>query len=331
MPELQPATSSMLTIIFIRSRHIYYLSPRDDPIFPADKIVKEPSIREEYYENSLRHATVLACVDKTEWLDPAKGENGWRSLLESPNLDANDTTGIYGGYMLMHLALFNSHTYASLRVRPESSLDAQSHITEGTALRLPEIQWEVEVERLFKISLARIQIDARNIARGELVKYQEYHKESSDDFTKICRGVFLFQSQGWTNINFTWSLLALILCLFLLIMAIPAPNGNLWWESSVEYIEHLWRNFRDFLRSLLEYFASLKIYSGVKFIGSWIGKVLGIIGSMICAKQGWIILGRRVLEVFAAFPAYFKSTKKGLKAGWKMSGQVFALTTRRST
>ena len=227
----------MLTMIFIRSGKIYYLDPRNDPIFPADAPVHEPGIRETYYMNSVLHDTVLACKDRTEWRDPEKRDEGWRHLLEVPELSINDTSGVYGGFLLMRLSLANSHTYGSIRMRPESSLDAQAHLAQATALRLPENHWEIEAERLFKISLARIQIDARNIARGKLASYSGYIKQHTKESARICTHTYLFQSVGFTNINRTWFLVTAILCVFVMLMAVTRSDEHLWWESVPEWLQ----------------------------------------------------------------------------------------------
>ena len=72
------------------------------------------------------------------------------------------------------------------------------------SLPLAKEQWKVEARQLFETSLARIQIDARNIAQGTAASYPGLQKLDADP--AVCDDTFLFLSQGWQNVNVTGSI-----------------------------------------------------------------------------------------------------------------------------
>ena len=311
-------------MMFIRSGKVYYLNPRDDPIFPADTRIQEPRINEVYYMNSILHATVLACMDRTEWRDPNEGDIRWRNLLELPDLSVNDTTGVYGGFYLLRLSLSNSHTYGSIRLRPESSLDAQAHIVEGTALRLPDNQWEIEAERLFKISLARIQIDARNIARGKLASYDGYIKEHTDQSARICTRTYLFQSIGWTNINRTWFLVTAVLCAFIITMAIPGSDETLWWENAPKWLKSVGKtrwygivaSWLTAIDAILPRMALITVGRGIQLtFGFVLKRLLTPVYNAFIDMNSWRTFGKALLGVLVAIPDWIRSIVDGLRKG----------------
>ena len=232
IPDLRPAPGLSVSVFFVSVQKTFYLSPQHDPIFSANTSHHIEGLEQTYYINSLGHATVMACVDSTEWRDPDYGDT-WSSMDQLPALSPQDPQ-VYAGFWLMRYSLLNSNAFQSIEMRLANALDAQSRVSSFVSLDMPENQWEIEVERFFKISLARIQINARNIARGVPAKYDGWYKRANND--TICLDIYLFQTQGWTNVNYTVSLLILIPCLLLLILGIPSGDEELWPEPVLRYV-----------------------------------------------------------------------------------------------
>ena len=222
IPELQPPAGSTTTILFILPQKIYYTAPSDDPIFPAAQLRYLPNWETPYWLYNGGHATVLACVDRTSWRDPYQGGD-WRSLTVSPAPIKDPHTR--GGFWLLMNSLFNTNIYSTLSRRLASALDAQQRITGFSSLPLAQQQWKVEATQLFETSLTRIQLDAKNIARGVLADYPGYRKMPTK--ANICENTYLFMSDGWVNVNRSVSLAILIPCLVIVVFAIPINSEQL--------------------------------------------------------------------------------------------------------
>jgi hypothetical protein len=81
---------------------------------------------------------------------------------------------------------------------------------------------------LFQASLARIQFEARDITRGADAHREGYHRADVD--ANICDNLYLFNSEGYTNIDEAGYLTILILSLVIIVLAIPLDEKTLWFE-----------------------------------------------------------------------------------------------------
>lgn len=88
----------------------------------------------------------------------------------------------------MIFALLWCNIYDIFNYRLGNGLAAQKLVHGLESLPIAREQWKVEVKQLFETSLARIQIDARNIAQGTAASFPGLQKVEAD--SAICRENF---------------------------------------------------------------------------------------------------------------------------------------------
>ena len=110
------------------------------------------------------HASVLACVDTTLWRNSSSSLD-WKPYPPESTIIVNDTHA-RGGFLLMICALLWSNIYDTIDYRLGNELAAQKLVHGLESLPIAREQWNVEAKQIFETPLARIQIDARNIAQG---------------------------------------------------------------------------------------------------------------------------------------------------------------------
>jgi hypothetical protein len=217
----------------------------------------------QYWMNLAGPGTVFACMDSTLWRNPSSS-TGWQPITADPK-GLPDSQRSKGALWFMLHALMNSHTYAAFSQRLAAALNAQSRIVAFKSLPLATEQWKVEAELLFKTSLARIQVEARNIARGTGANYPGYAKQNRSQ--EFCQGVYMFRAEGWQNLNFWGWFVILLLSTVIIIAAIPIDDTRLLFEL-------------DFIGLL-------------KKTGAWIGRfgrwLLTLIGKATLAIRQWQI------------------------------------------
>jgi len=272
IPELQPPNGTSITIIFVQPKKVYYRSRSNDPIFPANQQVFIPSDERPFWVYTRGHATVMACLDQTSWRDPQEGPT-WNSDSTTVPQAVNDPS-TRGGLWLFWFSILNSGTYQAISQRLGSALNASDRLSGFTSLPLATEQWKVEAERLFETSLARTQIDARNIARGVMASYPGYVK-SNNTAPEMCKNTYLFISQGWTNVNLAWSLLILIPSCLIILLAIPTDA-----EDGVVVLERLLGKFA------MPIAASIVLI--ILQLGNGIGLVFSVGIGLVFSVQTWI-------------------------------------------
>ena len=100
---------------------------------------------------------------------------------------------------------------------------------------------EIEAERMFKITLARMLIDMKNYEQGALARYG--YAKTNQTRPAACDTTFVFRSQGWQNINVTGSAWVLVACCVVLTFAIPVNENDL-------LVGLLWHSVSPFSRYL---------------------------------------------------------------------------------
>lgn len=208
--------------MFIHPQKISYLTQSDDPIFPANTKFYINSSDEPRWRYTGQHASVLACVDTTIWRDPSSFGD-WKPYLPEPTFDIRDAH-TRGGFLLMVFALLWSNISDTINYRLGNGLAAQKLVRGWESLPLAKEQWKVEARQLFETSLARIQVDARNIAQGTAASYPGLQKLDADP--AICDDTFLFMSQGWQNVNVTGSIWILVLSFVFVVLALPLNDPD---------------------------------------------------------------------------------------------------------
>lgn len=225
-PELMPKPGSTVSIVFIISQRIFYEEPSIDPIFPA----LEPQTLHggTFWINPYGPGTVLACTDRTEWRDPSTTNPVWVQYMELPPSSDVSNTHVAGGVLLLQGALLSSDIFNALSYRLGSALNAQSRISAFASLPLAPEQWKIEVEELFKASIARILINVRDIARGAQAKYWGYKKVMNTE--GLCDDTYKMSTEGWSSVAVGWSLWVLTMAFLIIILAIPISDEELFWE-----------------------------------------------------------------------------------------------------
>ena len=281
LPELRPPEGSSITIMIIKSQRVYYPTPNDDPIFPAHNKTYLDGFQEPYYLNLLEHATILACVDTTSLCDP-RGEICEPFPSERIPGGLPKGRAVLAGLELLLSALWNSNTYYSLLSRTDQALNATASLAVLASLPLPRDQWKVEVRHRFEESLARIQMDARDAARGTMAKYSGFVNISPNN---IMCGAYIFRADGWSNVDRTASIIVLVVCLALLLLGIPGDEHDLMVEGLIWGASH---------NSCVATCAG-SIASCVRGVARFVGTVLSL--SKTCfwwvfGPQGWDMAGR---------------------------------------
>jgi hypothetical protein len=101
---------------------------------------------------------------------------------------------------LLLLALDFSSACGSTQFRGVEALDAQSKIAHMQSQELDTNQWQIEIEKFFQVSLARIQLNAYDIVRGTAAAFNDYHDILPTRYRGICNLVAI-QTVGWKNLN----------------------------------------------------------------------------------------------------------------------------------
>jgi hypothetical protein len=136
-----------------------YNERRDNPIFPANKKLAD---RYAWY-NAKFNAVIIACNDQAHICEPNNGT--CRNIFEIAEFTQGDNE-TQTAVTILYLALTKHPLYDAFAFRLQNALDAQSKLVDRRLLPLAPEQWKIEVQLLFEASLARIQITARDMARG---------------------------------------------------------------------------------------------------------------------------------------------------------------------
>jgi hypothetical protein len=146
--EVNSTAGETSAILLINSLSLVYSEKREDPIFPANK-----TFNGQWYYASNYYAQVLACIDRTTICSPDESVCG--SLKYWGGLKQRDTEE-YRVLSMLYFSLLFSAIGHTVTFRKANGLDATRNLVGSTSLPLAEEQWKVEVQQLFKTSLARI-------------------------------------------------------------------------------------------------------------------------------------------------------------------------------
>jgi hypothetical protein len=216
-----------ITLLFISSHRIFYPQFRDDPIFPARQrwVPSQPRAPTLYLNNSTR-AGVLGCVDQFKVC----------RTVEGPCWDNGNFTTIFDNYvgekateeenvaLLLLLSLDESSACGSTQFRGAEALDAQSKIAHMRSLPLAEKQWQVEAERMFQTSLARMQLNVFNVVRGTASTFDGYEDILEEQYRGICKLVKI-PTIGWRNINFVGVIGVIVAVLLMWVISRKLEDG----------------------------------------------------------------------------------------------------------
>lgn len=241
LPELK-AGHFPVTLLFVSSHGLLYPEHRTDPIFPADTLAKFPPAYtgpSQYYQNSTQ-AGILGCVDEYQICKAITGpcwdNSNSTSILKSPGRHKLTTNENVAALLLLSLDL--STACGSIQFRGAEALDAQSKVADMHSLMLSHHQWEVEAEKMFQTSLARMQLNTYDIVRGTASDLTAYHNILPSRYYGI-RDMVLIRTVGFKNINFLGLVGILVTVMLLWIVGSKTTDEN---DEDILVGGKLWEN-----------------------------------------------------------------------------------------
>jgi hypothetical protein len=258
--EVNGTAGETATLVIVSNVGIKYPQRREDPIFPA-----ETTYDNNWYYNTRWHGGVLGCLDRKSICSPdgqCAALSTWGGINFSDNEHARVISYLYWSLLLSSMG-------SSIGYRKAEGLDANSKVVGDSSLPLDAEQWKVEVLQLFQTSLARIQIYARSIARGN-PDIPIYGRLNVMDTLPRLRGLcnmYKFKSTGWRNINVVGFLSAIVLGLIFIFLGRTTEEEE---KLRIEgyYIRLRDAKWRDFFPKCRE-----GLLNGSKTFLSWIGKI----------------------------------------------------------
>jgi hypothetical protein len=154
------------------------------------------------YIHNTTQATVLGCKDEFSICKSPTGpcwtNENITSIPQTP--ESRLATEEENVIKLLQQALDYSSACGSTQFRGADALDAQTKIAHMQSQTLAPEQWKVEVEKFFQTSLARIQLNTYDIARGTAAAYDDYRDVLPVGHRGICDLVAI-PTVGWKNVN----------------------------------------------------------------------------------------------------------------------------------
>ena len=251
---LLPPQDNYLTLVFIASCHVLYRG-----IWEHDSIFRKPVENKDYpgfYVNPYPLAFPLACVDEIQVC--TKND---RSTC-SPVHPASDSKNGFG-YEFARLALRKSKAYDSIHFRMGTGLLAQDLVGQFQSAPLcgslptrecEYTQWILEARALFETSLARMQLDARDIARGlHSIQGLPYHDDTAPwaQGNKLCERLKVQLPPGYRNVNILTTTFYVLGVLLLVLLQLdshflyPEPK-NRYFGVKMTKAERYWYSMKGY-------------------------------------------------------------------------------------
>ena len=149
----------------------------------------------------------------------------WKPVAPDPARYEIKDSRARGGFQLMTQSLLSSTTFDAINYRLRNGLAAQRLLKGWASLELSSYHWTAEAQYLFETSLARIQVNARDIAQGSGYVYAKYKQHVPD--LALCDKTFMFMSNGWQNVQVAGSIWILVLAFLAILLAFPLFDGRL--------------------------------------------------------------------------------------------------------
>ena len=120
--------------------------------------------------------------------------------------------------LFMFCSFYRSGSYRANNYLGPRGLDAWTQIFSQAAVSfcLQPNQWEIEVQKIFNVSLTGFQVNAEGITRGEKIRDGAFEFDSlgGADFRplnsrQICHGVKI-NATGWRNVSLFWFVTPLV-------------------------------------------------------------------------------------------------------------------------
>ena len=219
-PQLLAGKDPVTILVVAPQVKTYHPWRRVDPIFPAmDRAVPTSTAGWVWYTNNSTKGNTLGCVDYVQVCD-ARNITCWDNSNITHAISAVKSQTAKNALFLLLFGLERSNAYFGM-VWNNDLLNETTSAMLFYQDRLHEEQWKVEAEVLFQLSLARIQIDIFDLARGTYKgTYPRTHPQVVNklpaEFCGVCSMV-KFHAEGYTNVNAVafWGINFLCILVFL--------------------------------------------------------------------------------------------------------------------
>lgn len=161
---------------------------------------------------------------------------------------------------------------AQVETLSREALDAQSLLFGSDSLAIPNNQWKAEVQQMFETLLARTQITARYIARGDPAQQLPGHTLFGGPGWEGMCTLYKFKSLGWKNISVAGFLGEFLVGVLVFFVGITREDEELWIERPV--------------RSLVKSRIGRLCADGWNKMGERWGEYAPIVGSWMCSAAG---------------------------------------------
>jgi len=221
LPEFK-AGSKTVTVIFLSTGgpHLH-LFKRDDPIFPARTPVQQKVHGgvSTFWKNNSTRAGVLGCVDWYQVCTDSIGSQCWDMVNAEDALEhfQNDVVRQQALYLVL-VGLNDSNTWHSINYLRANILNATAEIAQIEGIRLAKEQWKVEVENIFKGTLAYIQLRVFDFARGTYAHFPDVVNHTDPRVRGIDAGrMYKFRNGKYINVSTLgfWGGIALCIVLYI--------------------------------------------------------------------------------------------------------------------
>jgi hypothetical protein len=189
------------------------------------------------WKNNALHASVLGCVELAEICTPSLD-----SCINPFNKTAFPWISwpTYEETFAVWVGIAHSGFGNGFDTRGGQLLDATRRITNNRlSLPLEKEQWKLEVQRLFDMSIIRIQMEVFDIARGTYANEPGFKNFMSEVLNGVC-SKFKFQATGYKNLSFVGVLSATLTPLLVGLSIKKKPPLlwiiiGIWWSGKCIY------------------------------------------------------------------------------------------------
>jgi hypothetical protein len=251
IPELRTPNGSV-AIFFLHSPGVWYDGPRTDPMFPTNvnQTLQIDNTSTTFFLHqpplSQAQARVLACVDSHELCIDGGGCADMDSFIRPLSTEENSNHSqphpdqnphALDASIFAYAAFYHSGSYWAYKYSQESGLDAFTQaFLRVFQFGLPADQWRIEVQKLFNVSLAQMQMNVWDVARGwkydaDLPQYDRLRTEPFRDHD-ICSAIKI-QGYGLKNLSLAWFVTLLVLSFCMVV-------GSFELDDTLVYV-YVWR------------------------------------------------------------------------------------------
>lgn len=215
-----------MSIIFISTAgDYYYVFESNDPVFPAHtktQLEVSPGQFSTFWINNITKAGVLGCVDSHEICTDRTGSRCWdQTMISHAHDEISDDIATQRAFYLLTVALKDTDVWRLIDFLEADVLLATQQVRRIIGIMLDPEQWKVEARSIFEASLAAMQINVYDYARGMYASHPNMidstPRRLDDPRTNIRAAVDIskmvkFRNMSYTNVPAVWFWFTNIIC-----------------------------------------------------------------------------------------------------------------------